>query len=204
MPLQPASSPYADLFVWKSSVTIPFSADELQPTANDTETDQLQFLGDSFFCLMSFMGSTNYDPYTVSQIAGPAFQVAAAKIPNNFKVLISQDNAQKMSNIAIPQACICGSGYTPGNQFPYPMLLPPMTSIDFEYQAINPWILFSDDEQANPIPLEISFGLYGYNVPTENLEDFLASWPAMQRVAKMNQPMWAQNFTSMAIPGLTA
>lgn len=205
--LQPVSSPYADLFVWKSSVTIPFDASggAISPSPDDTETDQLQFLGDSFFVLMGFMGSTNYDNYFI-QVPVGGVQVLPARIPNNFSVLITQNNDQKMMSQAMPQACICGSGYTPGHQFPYPMILPPMTSIDFEYAAINPFFLFSDDNDPgqDPIDLQINFGLYGYNCPTENLGDFLASWAEMQRVAATNQPLWLKNFTSLSIDGLTA
>ena len=84
------------------------------------------------------------------------------------------------------------------------MLLPPMTTINFDYLDIAPYNLFTTDEAATVIPLEINFGLYGYNVPVENMEGFLASWPEMQRIARMSVPLWLQNFTSMTIPGLTA
>lgn len=201
--LQPASSPYADLYVWKSQATIdPGSG--ATPVVQAPISDQVQFLADSFFCLMAFAGSSNYDAYFPNYPIGGAAAIGGARIPNNFAVLVTQNNDQKLSSLAIPQACICGSGYTQGNQLPFPMLWPPMTTINFDYTMIAPFTLFSDDEETTQIPLDIDFGLYGYNVPRENLESFLAAWPEMQRVARARAPQWLQSFTSMAIPGLTA
>ena len=67
--LQPASSPYADLYIWKSVVSIDPGTD-LSPGPTATASDQIQFLADSFFCLMAFIGSTNYDNYAPSVING--------------------------------------------------------------------------------------------------------------------------------------
>lgn len=199
---QPASSPYADLYVWKSVVSID-PGTGLTPSANAKAADQLQFLGDSFFCLMAFLGSTNYDNYAASYPIGGAAQITSARIPNNFSVKITQNNDQTLMSAPMTQACICGSGYLPGHQVPYPMLWPPMTSINLEYLMISPFTLFSNNS-GTELDLQINFGLYGYNVPTDNLEPFLASWPAMQLIAAQNQAFWVRNFTSMTIPGLTA
>lgn len=202
---QPASSPYADLYLWKSNVSID-PGDAAEPAGALTANDQIQFLADSFFCLMAFVGSTNYDNYAVNVPIGSTAQVIQARIPNNFSVLITQNNDQNLmaASAKMQQACICGSGYLVGNQVPYPVIWPPMTTINFAYEMISPFTLFSAVDLATQIDLEISFGLYGYNVPTQNLEAFLASWPAMQRIAQMNLPLWAQKFTAISIPGLTA
>jgi hypothetical protein len=207
--MQPASSPFADLFIWKSTPPAIALGATLTPTplvAGQplTVLDQLQFLGDSFFCLMGFMGSTNYDNYFPNYQLGGADNISQARFPNNFSVLITQNSDQKMMTNSMDQACICGSGYMEGHQLPYPMLLPPMTNIEFTYKMIAPFTLFSDAGHTDPIDLLINFGLYGYNVPTINLENFLASWPAMQRIAAKGSPMWLKNFTSMTIQGLTA
>jgi hypothetical protein len=155
---------------------------------------------------MGFMGSTNYDNFFADYPTGGAAQIIAPRYPNNFSVLITQNADQNLmgSSAPMPQACLCGNGYDEGNQLPFPMLWPPMTTIDFEYTMTAPFTLFTATGLTGPISLQINFGLYGYNVPTSNLEAFLASWPAMQRIARTNRPLWAQQFTSISIPGLTA
>ena len=49
------------------------------------------------------------------------------------------------------------SGYTLGNQLPYPMLWPPMTSINFDYTMIAPFTLFSDEEELGADPARYQF-----------------------------------------------
>lgn len=200
--VQPASSSYADLFIWKTLVTIPSNAPGQQPTSQD-----LQILGDSFFCLMAFVGSTNYDPiageYAVDDIdSGASHLYAPPRIPNNFAVFIKQDGQINLMSAKVPQACICSSGYLAGRQMPFPLLFKPSTTFNFDFFNIAPTLLQQSMAGA-AIDLEINFGLYGYNVPAENLEQFCASFPAMQEIAATNQPLWLKNFTKMAIPGLT-
>ena len=204
MNLQPVSSPYADLYVWKTVNTIPSNL-----TANSANkvSANFQILGDSFFCLMAFLGSTNYDQmageFTATGInGGNPVLYSDPRIPNNFEVFIKYNGQINMMGSPVPQACICSNGYFDGQQLPYPLLFPPMSTFNFDFFNVAP-TLFYQTQNTTLIPLTINFGLYGYNVPVENLSQFLASWPAMQEIAAAGQPAWIKNFTAMAIPGLS-
>lgn len=202
---QPASSPACDLFVWRSEVSI--ASNSTAANANHA-TDQIKITPDAFFCLCAFLGVTNYDnspgAFKVTGIAGAAATLYSAPpvVPNNFEVLIKQDGQINLMGSPMPQGCICSNGYRAGHQLPYPILFPPLTRFDFDFYNVVPTLLKKVD-QATAINLDISFGLYGYTVPVENLSAFCASWPEMARIAQVNQPGWLRRFTSILIPGMT-
>lgn len=204
MNLQPVSSPYADLYVWKTVNSI---ASNLTANNANKVSSNFQILGDSFFCLMAFLGSTNYDQMSgeftaVGINGGNPVLYGDPRIPNNFEVFIKYNGQINMMGAPVPQACICSNGYLEGRQLPYPLLFPPMSTFNFDFWNVAP-TLYYQTQNTNLIPLVINFGLYGYNVPVENLSQFLQSWAAMQEIAAQGQPLWLKNFTAMSIPGLT-
>lgn len=201
--VQPASPLYADIFDWKSVVTIPSNV----PGVN-LATDHLQVENDSYFMLMAFLASTNYDNVAGDFIAevgaspAPAIAlVAPPRIPNNFEVMINYNGDTPLMQTPMPQGCLAGNGYMAGRQLPYPMLFPPLTTFDLDFYNVAPTLLQQVD--ATPIDLQVSFGLFGYYVPAVNLEKFLAAWPAYYEKAALGNPGWLRDFTAMTIPGLT-
>lgn len=208
---QPVVSLYADLFNWKSVVTIASNV----TTANaNRATDRLQLQSDAFFVLLAFLGTTNYDPVAGDFIAtigaGPSGTatrtlVSNAVVPNNFEVMIKLNGDIDLMGAPMPQACIASNGYFAGNQLPYPVILPPMTTFDFTFYNVAQTILTTVD-QSTVIPLSISFGLLGVFVPSINLDKYLAAWPSYGRVACQSQAdTWIRNFTTIrdpAVPGL--
>lgn len=194
--IQPVSSPYADLYFWKSVVSI---ASNVAPA--NKATSQLQILGDSFFCLMGFAGSTNYDNWSgmfkADGIAANAFTAyGPPRVPNNFEVFITENSTFNFMNSPIGQGAICSNGYLGTQGLLYPILFPPSTSFNFDFFNVAPNLLalLNDD----PVPLEINFSMFGYNVPTQNLNTFCAAWPAFQGIAMKGQNNWLEQFTGLA------
>ncbi len=201
--LQPMGANEAEISVLQVSATIAALA--------GTATAQVQCLPDSFFCLMGYLGSTNYDgiagQWKITNVAASAHVLYGPPIaPNNFSVFIQQDNNVNFSGaqLGIPQAAICGNGYRAGNQLPFPVLYRPMTQ--FQFTFTNTAQVLLDDSTGSPgaaVSLQIYFGMFGYNIPTQNLSAFLCAWPSYLRAAEENRPNWLRKFTGMAIPGMT-
>lgn len=201
--VQPVSAPYAKPFTWLSGATIASNV-----VGANVATDQIQVLPDSFFLLTAFLGETNYDNVTGEmQIFGVDTDnphiYGPPRVPNNFEVFIRENSKDNLMGTPMPQACICSNGYLAGNQLPFPLLFKPMTQFDFEFYNVAPTLLLDSADPAVAKDLEITFGMQGYNVPAENLEAFLAAWPAYGEKARTGQPLWLRNFTRMSIPGLT-
>lgn len=204
MNVQPVSPLYGDVFDWKSVQTIASNV-----SGANTATDHLQVESDSWFALYAFLGSTNYDNVAGDLIAVIGNAPAAARtlvsppvVPNNFEVMITFNGDMKMMNTPMPQGSLCSNGYLQGRQLPYPMLFPPMTTFDFEFYNVAPTLLTLAD-RSTALDLQINFGLFGYYIPTANLERFLAAWPVYGRFAQSRAAGWLGNFTSITIPGLT-
>lgn len=202
---QPITSPYGDLFYWESQATI--ASNSSLNNANRA-TDRLQVNSDSFFVLMAWLGSTNYDNVAGDFIATIGAGPAAARtlvsppfVPNNFEVMIRYNSDTDMMDAAMPQACICSNGYRSGMQFPFPSLYAPMTTFDFTYYNVAPTILTLADK-ATVISLQISFGLLGYFIPNETIAGNLGAYRPYQlgRQAMANQAGWIKQFTSITIP----
>ena len=203
-PVQPVSPLYADVFDWKTVVSIPSN---VVPT--NLATDNLQVENDSYFFLMAFLASTNYDNFAGDFIALQGASPAAAlsliappRVANNFEVMIKYNGDQQLMGSPMPQGCLTANGYLGGRQLPYGMLFPPMTTFDFEFYNVAQTILTQSDG-STVVPLEISFGLYGYYIPTVNLEKFLAAWPAYHAEYVKGNAGWLSAFTALDIPGLT-
>lgn len=206
---QPVVSAYADLFNWKSVVTIASN----DPANNANQAfDQIQLQNDSFFVLAAFLGTTNYDPVAGDFIAtigaGPSGTatrtlVSPAKVPNNFEVLIKFNGDIDFMGAPMPQGCIASNGYYGGNQLPYPMIFPPMTTFSFTFFNVAPTIL-TEVDNTTVIPLQINFGLLGYFVPLINLEQFLAAWPSYGAIAnECGDQNWIRNFTAIRDPAVS-
>lgn len=202
---QPITSPIGDLFYWESQATI--ASNSSLNNANRA-TDRLQVNSDSFFVLMAWLGSSNYDSVAGDFIATIGAGPAAARtlvsppfVPNNFEVMIRYNSDTDMMDAPMPQACICSNGYRSGMQFPFPTLYAPMTTFDFTYYNVAPTILTLADK-ATVISLQISFGLLGYFIPNETIASNLGAYRAYQlgRQAMANQAGWIKQFTSINIP----
>lgn len=195
---QPVSSPYADLYSWKTTVAIPSIS-----TVNNANkaSAQLQVLGDSYFLLCAFFGSTNYDQVagefrTANIDSGNPHLYGPAYVPNNFEVFIQQDSELGLMELPIPQSCICGNGYASGHQLPYPIIFAPLTTFRFDFYNVAP-VLLRQGDGTTAIDLRIDFSLYGMNLPVENMETYLAAWPSFARIAATNQAGWLDQFTGI-------
>lgn len=198
--VRPIPSAAGDVFNWQVSATIPSNVPGL-----NTGFGKLQVDSASFFILMAYLASTNYDNVAGDFIAvigaGPAAArtlVSAPFVPNNFEVLIKyNDDTQLMGN-PIPQAALASNGYRAGEQFPYPIIFSPMTTFNFDFYNVAPTLQLNGDGTARD--LTINFGLYGYFVPIEQLSNFLAQWPSYAAQAAKNIPGWISAFTSIPMP----
>lgn len=206
MQLQPVVSNVADLFTWKSAVTIVSNV-----VPNNRTTAQIKILSDSFFCLMGFRGSTNYDNFSGNLRAvvgaGPAAATRIGtppRVASNFEVSIRHEDVY-LTATPVPQAVISSSGYFAGVQAPWPLLYPPSTVFYFDFYNTAPNLLLTAGAVA--LDLRINFGLFGYNVPVENLQTFLAQWAplraSMARAFDAGQ-LPAQRLTGISIKGLAA
>lgn len=175
--LQPIVSDVADLFTWKATALIASNS----PVASANKfSQQIQVLGDSFFCFVAFRGVTNYDAvagqFETDDIAIALYSPAV--VPNNFEVMVQRENRFKLFDRPCPQGVLASTGYRAGNVVPWPILYPPNTTFNIDLYNIAPVVLRAAN-QTTVIPLRIDFGLFGYNVPVENLRLFLDSWPAL-------------------------
>lgn len=177
--LAPVVSNVADVFTWKTTATI---ASNVAP--NNKATSQIKILADSFFCFMAFRASTNYDNFSgdlrASIGAGPAAATRLGtppRVPNNFEVKIRRGSIDLMGT-PVPQAVIGSNGYFSGVQSPWPVLYPPSSMFYFEFLNTAPTLL--NTAAAAAIDLQINFGMFGLNVPIENLKTFLASYPEIR------------------------
>lgn len=207
MILQPVISNIADHYTWKVTSTIASN----NPVNNANKaTAQIQILPDSFFCLMAFRGSTNYD-FIAGEFETVSTAVALyspAAVPNNFDVMIKRASVYDYMKTPMPQAAIASSGYRAGAMLPWPVLFAPSTTFYFEFYNTAPVVLTAAD-QATVIPLRIDFGLFGYNIPANNITAFLKSWPAITAIfQRYTDPktalsaMSAMNFNNI-VPGVS-
>lgn len=202
----PVLSNVADRFNWKVQATI---ASNVVP--NNKATSQFKTQPDSFFCLMGFQGSTNYDNFSGDLRAvvgaGPAAATRLGtppRVPNNFEVQIRR-GSKNLMDVPIPQAVICGNGYFAGVQCPWPILFAPSTMFYFDLYNVAPTLL--NDNAATAINLRIDFGLFGYFVPVENLQTFIAAFPSLRQsilAARGNGQPALSRLTEIKIPGLSA
>jgi hypothetical protein len=207
MILQPAISNIADHFTWK--VTTEIASNSPVNNANKA-TAQLQILPDSFFCLMAWRGSTNYDnvagEFITDDIAVALY--APARVPSNFDVSVKRASVYNLMPIPMPQAAIASSGYAAGAMLPWPILYAPSTTFYFEFYNTAPVVL-TEADQNTAIPLRIDFGMFGYNIPANNIAAFLKSWPAITHIFERYpdpkqalSAMSAMNFNNV-VPGVT-
>jgi hypothetical protein len=203
MNTQPITSAIGDVFMWESLVTIPSNV-----APNNKDTDRLQVQSDSVFCLLAWGGSTNYDAVAGDFIAvigaGPAAArtlVSPPFVPNNFQVMIRYNSDQNLMSSPMPQACLCSNGYRAGQQLPYPVLFPPMTTFDFEFYNVARTLQYAAD-QTTLKPLQITFGLYGVFVPLVDLPAFLKCWPSYACEAYQGAGDWYKKFTGIDFSGL--
>lgn len=201
----PQPSSLGDLFHWESIVTI--ATNVAGNNAANAASSRIQVDSDRFFILESFMGSTNYD-----QSGGEAIAVVGASpgaaaralltapfAPNNFTVDLRYADDTKITAAPVPQACIAGSGYRAGLQLPVPVLFSPMTTFNLDFVNVAP-VLLTQADNTTVIPLTISFALVGYFIPTDQLSNFLATYPPYNLIASMGQAGWLAKFTSQELP----
>lgn len=204
---QPVSSAYADLFTWIPAIDSIASNDSAN-NANKAQA-RLQVQSDACFILHAFLGSTNYDnvagdfiaeigaaPTATRTLVSPAF------VPNNFEVMIRYNSDINLMGAPVGQANLCANGYRAGNQLPYAMIFPPMTTFDFDFYNVAPTVLTLADK-STIVPLQITFGLYGYFVPVGQLADFLQSWDSYQIEAQKGLAGWVRKFTSIDFSGVS-
>lgn len=198
--IQTVPSAIGDVFNWQTSVTIASNV-----AGANTGQARIQVDSTSFFVLLAFLGSTNYDNVAGDFIAvigaGPAAArtlVSPPFVPNNFEVMIRYNDDINLMGAPMEQACICGNGYRTGPALPYPVVFPPMTTFNFDFLNVAPTLQLNGDASARP--LVINFGLYGIFVPIEQLSNFLASWPSYAREAQKGIAGWISKFTSIDIP----
>lgn len=199
MNLQPVSTSVSDLFVWEAAV--PTIASNIAPN-NKTSAPTLQLDYDRCFVLMGFVGASNYDAFAGDFIAVIGAGPAAARTfvtppfaPNNFEVDVTYNHDYRITGDAMPQACICSSGYRSGNQLPYPVIFAPMTTFDFDFYNVAQTLLLTGAGAA--LDLQIYFGLMGYFVKTDGLGDFLLSYPAYAAEAQRTGGNWVSKFTGV-------
>lgn len=198
--VQPVPSAIGDVFNWQTQVTIA-SATEGANLGNA----RLQVDSGSFFVLMAFLGSTNYDQVAGDFIAvigaGPASArtlITPPFVPNNFEVMIRYNDDINLMGARMPQACLCGNGYLTGQALPIPTVFPPMTTFNFDFYNVAPTLQLTGAGAARD--LVINFGLYGVFVPVEQLSNFLASWPSYAREAERGVAGWISRFTGIDLP----
>lgn len=197
----PISSALGDVFTWESQVTIPSNT-----PGQNKQTANVQVQSDSFFCLMAFMASTNYDNVAGDFIAvigaGPAAArtlVSPPFVPNNFEVQIRYNSDLAFSDTPMPQGALVANATRAGVQLPYPFLCPPMSTFDFEFYNVAPTLL-KQAGGSTAIDLVVTFGLYGYFVKLEMLAAFLACFDAYQAAARQGMPGWIRRFTNIDMP----
>lgn len=176
-PVQPVVSDVADLFTWKATAQI---ASNNPVGGANKASSQVQILGNSFFCFMAFRGATNYDAVAGEFITDDITVAlySPALVPNHFEVMVKRANRFPLFDHPCPQGVLCSTGYRAGNEIPLPILYPPLTTFNIDLYNITPVVLREGD-QTTVKPLRIDFGLFGYNVPVENLQLFLDCWPAL-------------------------
>lgn len=207
MILQPVISNVADAYTWKVTSTIASNS----PVNNvNKATAQIQILPDSFFCLMAWRGATNYDAIAGEFDTASTNQAlySPARVPNNFDVMVKRASVYNMMQQPMPQAAIASSGYEAGATMPWPILYAPSTTFFFEFYNTAPVVLTLAN-QSTVIPLRIDFGMFGYNIPANNIVAFLKSWPdltaLMQRYTDPKQALSAlsaMDFTNI-VPGVS-
>lgn len=199
----PVTPAIADVYVWKSVQTIASNV-----AGSNFASDRFQVQSDSWFCLMAFLASTNYDAVAGDLRAvigaGPAAAtqlVSPPVVPNNFEVMVKYNSDTALMGAPMPQAAIASNGYFSGRQLPFPLLFPPMTTFDFDFYNVAPTLLKAADK-TTAINLTINFSLLGYFIPQANLENFLLIWPAYAKAANEQGAGWLRNFTAADVPGL--
>lgn len=201
--VQPIPSALGDAFFWESTATIASNA-QGQNTSNG---GRIQVASDAFFLLQGFLASTNYDQSAGDFIAVVGASPGAAArqlvtpplIANNFSVKIKLNSDIDLMGDWMPQACLCSNGYRSGPQLVFPSLFEPMTTFDFEFMNTAQTLVTAADN-ATVLSLAITFAVYGYFVPVEQLSNFLATFPAYGRQARKGQAGWLQQFTSLQLP----
>jgi hypothetical protein len=207
---QPVPSSTADLFNWESQPAALTS--NVVGNAGQKVSDRLQVDSDRFFVLSAYLGSTNYDASAGEFIAVVGASPGAAAralvtppfVPNNFEVMIRQNNDTDMMGVPMPQACLCANGYRAGAQFPIPTIYAPMTCFDFDFYNVAPTLLTLADN-TTAVNLQITFGLFGYFVPIEKLAAFLTSYDAYYMAAQQQLAGWIAKFTNTdmsKVPGV--
>jgi hypothetical protein len=203
--IQPIGANEAELYCWQATATIA----SITAGAN-IGTDQVQVLPDSYFCLMGFVASTNYDGFAgqwkITNVNSSNHTLYGPPVvPNNFEVSILQDNNYLFSGAPMPQSVIAGNASFAGHQLVFPILYKPLTQ--FQFTFYNTAQVLLDDSSGTPgsaVNLVISFGMFGYNIPVQNLSAFLCAWPAYQAEARKNGRNWISRFTREIVPGITA
>ncbi len=202
--VQPIPSALGDVFFWESTATI---ASNLASVGNTANGGRIQVASDAFFLLQGFLGSTNYDQSAGDFIAVVGASPGAAArqlvtpplIANNFSVKIKLNSDIDLMGDWMPQACLCSNGYRSGPQLPYPSLFEPMTTFDFEFRN-DAQTLITAADNTTVLSLAITFAVFGYFIPVEQVSNFLASFPAYGRQARKGQAGWLQQFTSLQLP----
>lgn len=198
--VQPVPSAVGAVFNWQTSVTIASNV-----AGANTGQARLQVDSSSFFVLLAFLGTTNYDQVAGDFIAVVGAGPAAARelisppfVPNNFEVMIRYNDDINLMGAPMPQACLCANGYRTGEQLIWPTVFPPMTIFNFEFYNVAPTLQLTGAGAARS--LVINFGLYGLSVPIEQLSSFLASWPSYASEAEKGLAGWISRFTSIEMP----
>ncbi len=178
MNYQPVLSDVADLYWWKTTQNL--TSITLGAVGN-YGTDQVKIKPDAFFVHCAWRGATNYDGAVQLRAvigAGPAAATAlyTPNVPNNFEVMVKRNNRFQMMDQPMPQAAICSTGYRAGQQVPIPIIYPPLTMFNFELWNVAP-VQFTLANQSTALNLRVDFGLFGYNVPKDNLGIFIGAWP---------------------------
>ncbi len=181
MNLQPVISDVADLFWWKMRANL---TSIVANAVGSFESQNIKTLPGSVFVFVAWRGCSSWDPVTQLRAAIGASPGTAAtalyptNVPNNFEVMVKRNNRFNMMDDPMPQACIASNGYRAGNQVPLPIIYPPATTFNITIFNTAP-VQLTEADTAVPKVNIVDFGLFGYNVPSENLGIFLNQWPAL-------------------------
>lgn len=137
----------------------------------------------NYFVAYALTAFTNYD-----NVGGPIVSTANSSAilprtfaPNNFTVKIERGNSNDYSNLPMPQAQACSSGYRAGKIFPYPVTYGPRSEFQFTFQDTT-GLFLQATVGGSAVPLNIYAYLVGYNVPMDKWDKFCRLYPDFANV----------------------
>ncbi len=151
--------------------------------AGSSVSGSITFKPQCYFMATAATVFTNYDNVApVVRTANSNAILGLPSTPNNFTVKFDRGNNNKYSNLPMPQALICSTGYRAGKVFPYPVVYGPRTNILFDFQDTTGLFLLTATSGGTAVPLTIKMFLTGFDIPVSKWQKFVLLYPEYANV----------------------